>query len=323
VITTALTRLLDCQVPLQQAGMGGVTTVELVEAVAGAGGIGTLPALDTTPLALRLDRLAARPGLVYGVNFLVPFVDPADVELAARRTRFVEMFYGDPEPATVARIHDGGALAWWQIGSLDEARAAVDAGCDVVVAQGVEAGGHVRGTTPLLPLLDGVLDALDRSGTETVPVVAGGGIATPRGVAAVLAAGAAAARIGTRFVTSDESCAHPRYKDALLAASGVDTVLTDRFGAGWPDAPHRVLRSALREADARTGDVVGAARYGDAEVPVVRWSPMPPTVDTTGEIDAMACYCGQGVDAVVARERAADVVQALADGAERLLSAHR
>jgi NAD(P)H-dependent flavin oxidoreductase YrpB (nitropropane dioxygenase family) len=156
-----------------------------------------------------------------------------------------------------------------------------------------------------------------------VPVVAAGGIATPRAVAAVLAAGAAAARVGTRFVTSDESCAHPRYKDALLAASGVDTVRTDRFDAGWPDAPHRVLRSALQRADTLGGDVAGAPRYGDAEVPVVRWSPMPPTVDTTGEIDAMACYCGQGVDAVVAREPAAHIVEMLADGAERLLDAHR
>lgn len=319
MIATALTQRLGCRVPVQQAGMGGVTTVELVEAVAAAGAIGTLPGLDAIPLRDRLARLADRPGLAYGVNFLVPFVDPADVELAARESRFVEMFYGDPERATVERIHAGGAEAWWQVGSVAEACAAVDAGCDVVIAQGVEAGGHVRGTTPLLPLLDGVLGALDRAGTRDVPVVAAGGIATARGVAAVLAAGASAARVGTRFVATDESCAHPRYKDALVHASGVDTVLTDRFGAGWPDAPHRVLRRALDRANEATTDVVGATRHADAEIPVVRWSPMPPTVDMTGAIEAMACYCGQGVDAVTGRERAADVVRELAEGAERLL----
>jgi NAD(P)H-dependent flavin oxidoreductase YrpB (nitropropane dioxygenase family) len=92
----------------------------------------------------------------------------------------VEFFYVEPDAALSARVHEGGALAAWQVGSLDEAQRAVDAGCDFIVAQVTEAGGHVRGQVSLLPLLDTVLDAV------AVPVVAAGGIRTPRSMAAVL-----------------------------------------------------------------------------------------------------------------------------------------
>src|SRR5205085_7101260 len=111
---------------------------------------------------------------------------------------------------------------------------AVDAGCDLVIAQGTEAGGHVRGTIGLLPLLDAVLERV------AVPIVAAGGIATPGAVAAAMAAGAAGVRIGTAFVATVESGAHPDYIAALLRADGGDTVLTEAFGVGWPNAPHRV-----------------------------------------------------------------------------------
>src|SRR5204863_4315258 len=143
--------------------------------------------------------------------FLVPFLDRDAVAVAAARSRLVEFFWGEPDRALVESAHAGGARAAWQVGSADEARAARDAGCDIVVAQGVEAGGHVRGTTGLLPLLDIVLDATD----DAIPVVAAGGIATARTFAAVMATGASAARVGTRFVVTREANAHPRYLDAL------------------------------------------------------------------------------------------------------------
>src|SRR5207248_11032215 len=133
------------------------------------------------------------------------------------------VFWGDPDAAVVARIHAGGALAFWQVGSREEALAAADADCDVVVAQGVEAGGHVRGTTPLLALLDHVVGQVD------VPVVAAGGITTAERVAEVLAAGASAVRLGTRLLATTESAAHPDYLAALLAADGKDTELTTAF----------------------------------------------------------------------------------------------
>src|SRR5204863_9454556 len=124
----------------------------------------------------------------------------------------------------------------WQVGSVDEARAAVDAGCDFIVAQGVEAGGHVRGQIGLLPLLDRVLDVVG------VPVVAAGGIGTARAMAAALAAGASAVRVGTRFVASQEADTHPDYAQALIDAGPGDTVLTTTVAVMCPGAPHRVLR---------------------------------------------------------------------------------
>src|SRR5204863_396936 len=137
-----------------------------------------------------LDAVPA--GSAVGVNFLVPFLDPTAVEAAADRCPLVEFFWGDPSAELITHVHAGGAKAGWQIGSGDEARAAVDAGCDLIVAQGIEAGGHVRGTTGLLPLLDEVRAAVD------VPVIASGGIGTGRAMAAALAAGADGVRVGTR-----------------------------------------------------------------------------------------------------------------------------
>ena len=184
---------------------------------------------------------------VFGVNFLMPFLDPACVPVAARRARIVEFFYGAPQPQLVDAAHACGALVSWQVGSLEEALAAERAGCDLVVAQGTEAGGHVRGKTSLLPLLSEVLDAL------RVPVLAAGGIATARDLAAVLACGASGARIGTRFVAAAESGAHPLYVKALLSATRRTPVSREAYSVGWPDAPHRVLRSRDRRGRARAG----------------------------------------------------------------------
>src|SRR5215217_6506593 len=135
---------------------------------------------------------------------------------------------GVTTPALVVRVHEGGALASWQAGSAAEAVAAADAGCDLVAVQGVEGGGRIRGRVALLPLLTEVLDAVE------VPVVAAGGIATARGVAACLAAGAGAVRVGTRLLATEESGAHPGYVAALLEAGAEDSVLTDAFSVIWP-----------------------------------------------------------------------------------------
>jgi NAD(P)H-dependent flavin oxidoreductase YrpB (nitropropane dioxygenase family) len=157
----------------------------------------------------------------------------------------------------------------------------------------------------LLPLLAEVLDAVD------VPVVAAGGIATAAGVAAALAAGADAVRVGTRFIASDEADAHPRYVEAILAAGGEDTVLTEAFSVGWPDAPHRVLRSCVDAATALTDDVVAETVHGGHRMPVARWAPPAPGRATTGHVEAMALYAGQGVGAVGAVAPAAAIVAEL------------
>lgn len=134
MIETPFTRLVDASTPIQLAAMPGVSVPDLVAAVAGAGGLGMLPAPLMSPAALEraLDEVSEKTSGAFGVNFLVPFLDPACVEVAARKSRVVEFFYGEPSAELVDQVHARGALASWQVGSLDEAVAAEHAGCDLV-----------------------------------------------------------------------------------------------------------------------------------------------------------------------------------------------
>jgi NAD(P)H-dependent flavin oxidoreductase YrpB (nitropropane dioxygenase family) len=314
-LSTAFTHLVGCRLPIQQAAMGRIASPALAAAVAGAGGLGMIPQFGRRPTSERLAWLAANAHGAFGMGFFAGEVerDLESFEAAARAARVVEVFWGRPRADWVRRIHGGGALALWQVGSADEARAAADAGCDAVIAQGVEAGGHVRGTLPLQALLDATLAAVE------IPVIAAGGIATGRSMAAALAAGAAAVRVGTRFAATAESDAHPEFVRALVEAAGDDTVLTTAFSTGWPDAPHRVLRRAVEEARALEADVAGRVVDGDRSWDVPRWDVDPPTRWTEGAITAMALYAGQGVGAVTGAPGAAMVVEELAAEAERLL----
>lgn len=306
-LETPFTRLVGASVPIQQAAMPAVATTELVAAVASAGGVGMVPTALLSPAQLgqMLDALRAKTAGVVGVNFILPFLNPESLELAARRAPYVEFFYGEPDDALVRTAKAHGARVGWQVGSLVEAIAAERAGCDVVIAQGTEAGGHVRGQSSLMPLLSRVLDVVG------VPVVAAGGIATGRDVAAVLAAGAAGARVGTRFVASAESGAHPAWVAAILAARAQDTCLTEVFSVMWPDAPHRVLRSAVEAAERTTEDVIGETSMGGERVPVPRCSVFCPDGTTTGRVEAMALYAGESVSNVHRVEPAAHIVAEL------------
>jgi nitronate monooxygenase len=312
-VDTAFTRLVGCRHPLQQAAMGGVATPELAGAVASAGGLGMLCEfdLDPAPDRMRRARSLAAGGPV-GMGFFGQWLDRdfESFELAADRLRVVEVFWSPPDPALVARAkRSGDALVAWQIGSTAEALAAQDAGCDFVVAQGVEAGGHVRGTTPRDELLRGVLAAV------SIPVVIAGGISCASEVSAAIRDGAAAVRIGTAFVATVESGGHPAYVDALLAArSGDDTVLTTAFGRGWPDAPHRVLAGAVAAAEAFDGDVVGEAGPAGARYAVERFSAATPGRHVDGHVEAMALYAGTGVGSVNSVRPAGAVVADLVSG---------
>jgi nitronate monooxygenase len=297
-IETRFTALLGCLHPVQQAGMGGFGAPDLALAVSAAGGVGMLTGtVGAAALAQQLDQVP-EAGCV-GVNFLIPFLDRDALDEAAARSSLVEFFWGEPDPELVAVAHGGKARVAWQVGSVDEARAARDAGCDVVVVQGVEAGGHVRGTVGLFPLLEEVRNVVD------VPLVAAGGIGTGRAVAAALTAGADAVRIGTRFVAAKESIAHPVYVDALIAARAEDTIITTAFGDGWPDAPHRVLKSCL---DA--GNRLGVAQS---------WGPNWPTANDDGSVEARPLYAGQSVGGVHSRQAASEIVDELIGEAESLL----
>jgi nitronate monooxygenase len=149
--------------------------------------------------------------------------------------------------------------------------------------------------------------------------VAAGGIGSGRAMAAALAAGAEAVRVGTRFIAAAEADYHPTYVDQVIAARGEDTVLTEAFSVMWPDAPHRVLRSCISAAEAFHGDVVGQMPMGDGTMPIPRFSSPAPTRETTGAVEAMALYAGQSASAVKERLPAATIMRDLADEAERLL----
>jgi NAD(P)H-dependent flavin oxidoreductase YrpB (nitropropane dioxygenase family) len=222
-----------------------------VAAVSNAGGLGVLGATGAAPeevrrRAARVRELTARP---FGVNFIIAGADSAEdiefiraeVAAAAEDAAVVVLFWGDPGPYVEAG-HRGGALVAVLVGSGAEAGAAATAGVDAVIAQGVEAGGHVRGTTSVWALLPEVVAAV-----APLPVLASGGIGDGAGVARALRAGAQGVSLGTRFVASDEAWAHPEYKRRITASTAADTFYSELFDVWWPDAPHRVLRTRLVE----------------------------------------------------------------------------
>lgn len=315
MIATSFTRLLRCAEPIQLAGMGNCNP-ELIAAVSRAGALGMIGAVQMPKEALA-QMLAwlkdSVPQGRFGVNFLAPFVEPECVDAVAPQADLVEFFYDTPNKALVSRVHDGGSLAGWQVGSADEARQAIDVGCDLIVAQGVEAGGHVRGTTPILSLVDEI------ASFATVPVLAAGGPGGGAGLAAALKAGAAGLRIGTRFMTATESAAHPLYIEALLRARAEDTVVTTEFGVGWPDAPHRVLRSCLEAAHKHDGDVVGSMQHGGQQVDIPKFFVAWPDQTATGNVAAMCHYAGESVDSFTRRQPAAEIVHDIVSGARALL----
>jgi NAD(P)H-dependent flavin oxidoreductase YrpB (nitropropane dioxygenase family) len=321
MLRTRFTELVGCSVPIQQAPI--TMNPRLPAAVATAGGLGMVSVTLLSPdmIAALFDQLRRETTEVCGANFItapetgLPVVQES-IEAAAARAKVVEFFYGDPDRSLVDLVHGHGALAAWQVGSCAEAVAAAEAGCDFIVAQGIEAGGHVRGRIGLLALLSEVLDAVP------VPVLAAGGIGTGRAMAAALAAGADGVRVGTRFVAAEEARMHPTYVNALIAATAEDTVYTEAFSGMWPNAPHRVLRSAVEAAQAAPSEILGewVNEYIGARFPVHRFDAIAPLAGgATGAIEAMCLYAGESVDGVKKLQPATEIVQELAGEAEQLL----
>jgi NAD(P)H-dependent flavin oxidoreductase YrpB (nitropropane dioxygenase family) len=316
MLETAFTRLVGCSVPIQLAGMGSINGPELTAAVSAAGAFGQITFAGTLPkdAEARMNRIEEMTSKPFGVNLIIPFFDPAILRMVIPRARVVDFFWGEPDVRLIDQVHAGGALASWQVGSIREAINAEKAGCDFIIAQGIEAGGHIRGRLSLLPLLSAILDAV------SVPVLAAGGIGTARSVAAVLFAGAAGARVGTRFIAAEESNAHPEYIRALIAARAEDAVQTTRFEVDCPMCPsqHRVLRSALEAAEALPDEPLGEIDISGERYPIDRFQGTVVSKQVEGRIDAMACYAGQSVGAVRRVQPAGEIVAELAGGAETL-----
>lgn len=305
--------------PIFQAPIGAIASAELAAAVCEAGGVGQLACTWRSPeqLSQLFGAVRARTTRPFGANFVLgfPFDDQLNFALD-EGVPIVSFFWGDAS-SYLPRVKSAGALAMQIVGSVDEAKRAADAGFDVVVAQGHEAGGHVRGQLGTMTLLPQVADAV-----SPLPVIAGGGIGDRRGVAAALALGAAGVWVGTRFLAAAESNIHPVFQDMVIAASGADTVYSELFDLGWPDAPMRTLRnSTVRRWEAagrpgpgqRPGEGDILARRGDG-TPVPRYHFGSPTADVTGEAEAMVLYAGQVVGLVGSVEPAASILAELAEG---------
>jgi nitronate monooxygenase len=238
------------------------------------------------------------------------------------RVPIISFFWREPS-ALVARAKTGGAVVLHTVGTAEDARRAAECGVDIVVAQGWEAGGHVRGKVATMALVPAVVDAVG-----PVPVIAAGGIADGRGLAAALALGASGVWIGTRFLASNEVAIHPHYRERIYRATEDDTVyLEELFDIGWPKAPHRVLRNSTVAAWEAAGRPASGQRPGEGEVvatsksrgPIVRYRSYTPAADAEGDIDALSLWAGQSVALVHKTQPAAEIVREIFSEAQAVL----
>ena len=319
-LRTPLCDLLGCEVPVLLAGMGGVARAELAAAVARAGGYAMLGMVRESPDLIESEIRAYRAatGRPFAVNVIPSATDPA--LLQAQIARCLDLgvraftFFWDVVPEVIAQVKREGCLVLHQVGTLAAARLAEAAGADVIIAQGIEAGGHVHGRTGAFALAEAVLDGAG------VPVVVSGGITTGRGLAAALTLGAQGVQCGTAFLATTESWAHDYHKGRVVAAGADDTVLTDVFVLNWPKgAAVRVIGNSVTEAlgetlmghdpDTLPRDVIAH----DSGQPLLRFSTDSPMRHTTGSLEEMALYAGQGAglirDVVPAAERLRRMVE--------------
>ena len=316
MIRTQFTELLGIEHPVVLGGMSGGTNVDLVAAVSGAGGLGVRGVTGLTPEQIREEaaRIRERTTRPFGMNLLLFLVGQRVPEacvdaILESGVRVLSTAWGDPAPY-VERAHEAGALVMHMVARADEAQRAADAGVDAIVAQGTEGGGHV-GHVSTMALVPAVLDV-----ARGRPVLAAGGIADGRGLAAALAMGADGVLMGTRFLATREAPIPPSYKEAIVGASGSDTVIGQIPDLApetrWPGALSRVIRNRfveewigreeeLRQRGAEVGKAAEAARAAD-------------------DREGMKLFAGQSSGLVHAVEPAGDVVRRVAAEAEALLT---
>lgn len=269
-------------------------------------------AADAAETVRETSALTDRP---FGGNLILEWDQHRRLDEALEAgLRIVSLAWGDPAPY-VEQVHAAGGVLLHTVGSAEEARRAVAAGVDVVVAQGWEAGGHVWGTVATLPLVPAVVDAVG-----PVPVIAAGGIGDARGVAAVLTLGAQAAWVGTRFMLAAEAPVHETYRSRLAAAVETDAEWYENlYEVGWPNAPHRALRNTTAQVWEDAGRPAPGDRPGEGEPlaarpsgePVVRYSPALPLEGMIGDVESLSLWAGQSVALAHRIQPASEIVAEL------------
>jgi len=294
--------------------MGGAAGPELVAAVSNAGGFGVIPLWGRSAEQVHdgIAQVRALSSRNFAVNLNLSFSYQDQLAACIEDQVFAVSLFWGMEPSAIQAAKTGGLVVMASVGNAQEARIAADAGADVIVAQGWEAGGHVWGKVATMALVPAVVDAVE------VPVLAAGGIADGRGLAAVLMLGASGAWIGTRFLASTEATIHETYQRGVLGASETQTEwYRELFNVDWPDAPHRALTNSTSRAWKSSGSAAAGARPNEDQVighkpggeDVVRYKSYTPLPGTTGEVEAMSLWAGQGVALVRKVLPAAEIVE--------------
>ncbi|MGW1893556.1 NAD(P)H-dependent flavin oxidoreductase [Streptomyces sp. NPDC002004] len=307
---STLAGVLGSDVSLLQSGMGGVAGAELACAVSNAGAAGCAGGykLVDGALSAMLDRLSTGTERPVGVNLIPEVVGPDELDRQVAQVldetpeRVYLSLFGMPDDAVFERITAAGRRLVVQVGSVEDGVHAAERGA-VVVAQGIEAGGHLLGTSQRDELV-----AELRAQLPDACLVAAGGIGSPAEAGRAVAAGADGVLLGTAFVVAHESRAHARFKAAVTAADETDTVITDVYEIGWPGRRHRVLATAVTADPGQAKNFIGRTVVEGKPYLVPRFSSAVPTDATSGRIEEMAMYCGLSCSAISDEISAADVV---------------
>ena len=326
-LRTPLCQALGIEYPIFSVGFGDGARPELVAAVSNAGGFGVLggDGLELEEIPGRIARVRELTDRPFGVNFIIVGEDDEDraftlklVDAAvSERVAAVVLFWGDPTPF-VKPAHDNGVKVLIQVGSVEEAEAAAASGVDAVIVQGIEAAGHVRGTSSIWDLLPATVAAI-----KPVPVLASGGIGDGAGVARALLLGAQGVSLGTRFVASDEAYFHPTYKQRVVASTAGDTVYNELYDAWWPGAPHRTLRNKTVDEWEAAGRPESGKRPGENTLigkrtrfsgrvqdwPRYAVGSIPPSFE--GDLDRVPMFAGESCTVVNDIKPAGEIVRDL------------
>jgi enoyl-[acyl-carrier protein] reductase II len=318
--------------PIASAGMAFVATAPLTKAICAAGGFGVLGSAGMPPEVLRgaIREIREAGHTAFGVNIIPRFATADHIAICvAERAPVVVFYWDDPAPEWLSNLKSARVRVAYQVGSVAEANTKAVAGADLLIVQGSEAGGHNRADAALFSIVSAVVDAIG----ERLPILAAGGVADGRGLAAALALGADGVSIGTRFLATTEAFAHDEYKKRIVAASLGDTSRHNIFGPDFPDATVRGLRNAIvREWEKRdepppykahppeTQPIIGqAVVYGNA-MPMPRFLGLPPTREFSGDFDQMSLLAGESVALTNNIRPAGDLVAEIARSAEAIVN---